>query len=149
MLVQIFFDAVEDGVRLRSLAAVTFVVLFAAILTLLLGFGTHALAPARTLSARAHSPLLSRRVRGNVVFRDPLQLLGDNHAWSAQIVLPPPAHAQFGKPFQTGALVRTQTLQAESGLVFVMSKQRVGWCDDSCRSCVWSTLREMVSVTQR
>jgi hypothetical protein len=36
---QIFFDAVEDGVRLRSLAAVTFVVLFAAILTLLLGYG--------------------------------------------------------------------------------------------------------------
>lgn len=64
--------------RLRSLAAVTFVVLFAAILTLLLGF----------------------------VFRDPLQLLGDNHAWSAQIVLPPPAHAQFGKPFQTGTLLR-------------------------------------------
>jgi hypothetical protein len=43
------------------------------------------------------------------VFRDPLQLLGDNHVWSTEIVLPPPVHARFGVPFKTSTLVLTSS----------------------------------------
>jgi hypothetical protein len=116
---QIFFDAVEDGVRLRSLAAVTFVVLFAAILTLLLGFGTHTRNSPGVVCTRSHS-LFSRAVHAA------MQCSGTRCSCLATTTRGAPKSCCHRR--RTHSLVSRsrparwyalKTLQAESGRVFV------------------------------